>query len=339
MSFAQVIEKKRALLEEIKRTRRGLDKLPSLDVMYRERGDAQTRIESMKSRYGTDESMWPGHVKADYRNFKETVDSADSKMQACKDKKAQIDARLNDLQEQLDALEQKITVEDLLPMQEAVNDGAQKIQKIEDLIAEEEERLAVAKQGNNDTLAKMIREREDLIADIACGESINQEHLDSLTLEISKEKGLRCRLDKEIAAASEKIPGLKRKLVQAKNEVAIAERNLFDGLAIFLEQELEKAGGEYVKQAGNLAAAYSKVIALSSVIERCGARKEVFGPYTRSFSIPSFRLDTCMAHDITDMPGMLFKFNGSDIQEKIDAEIGRLMGLGINIQEGKPSFL
>ena len=339
MSFEQILEKKRVLLAEIKRVRSGLDRLPYLDTMVQERWNRHERIENMKSRYGSDASKWPGHVQADYHNFKATIDSAASKIQAAKDKKAQINARLEDLQEQLDALHQQITVEDLLPMQANVTDLSQKIENLKVLVAEEEGRVAAGGQGNDGTLLKLTKEKEDLLADIACGESADHERLAAINLEISQEEERRDNQAKTLVTSSQKIAGLTRKIKQIGGELSVAEQNLADGLAVFLGQELEKAGEAYVKQAGNLASAYSKVIAIATILEKCGAPINVFGPYTRGFKIPSFLLDSCMAHDITDTPGLLFQFNGSAVQEQLDTEIERFGRIGISIPDGMPASL
>lgn len=339
MSFKETLEKKRALLAEIKQTRLGLDRLPCLDGIYRERGDARTRIEYMKSKHGTNEKLWPMHVMADYRNFKATVDNADSKVQAAKDKKAKIEDRLSDLLGQLSALDQQVTVDDILPLQATVDDLTQKIDNLRILVAKEEGCVAAGAQGDNGTLAKLVKEKEDLLADIACGESADHERLVALDLEITQVEEHRDNLARALATSSQKIAGLHRKIEQVTRDFTVAKQNLEDGLALFLEQELEKAGGAYVKQAGNLAAAYSKVVAIATILEKCGAPKNVFGPYTRRFQIPSFLLDTCMAHDITDTPGLLFQFNGSAVQEQLDTEIEQLGRIGIGIPDGLPASL
>ena len=334
MQAQQMIEKKRALLEEIQRTKSKLHHLPYLNGIQRERWDAHARMENMTARYGTNKKGWPGHIRAEYIKAKTTVDSADSKVKAAKDEKAQIDARLEYLQVQFDALYQQITVEDLLPMQATVTDLSQKIESLKVLVAEEEGCAAEDGQGNNHPLVQLNKEKEDLLAAIACGESSDEERLAVLSQEISKEEELQDNHVNALITSSQKITGLNRKVKQVGQELALAQRNYLDGLTMFLDQELEKAGGNYVKDAGKLAAAYSKVIALAAILEKCGMTKNVFGTYTRSFKIPSFLLDTCMAHEITDMTGVLFKFDGSDVQGKIDGEIERIGRLGINIPEG-----
>lgn len=339
MSVEQNLEKKRALLEEIKQTRKGLDRLQVLDGLYRERWDAHTRIEGMKARYGADMSRWPGHVQTEYHKAKSTVDSADSKVQACKDNKAKIDARLNELQGELAGLDQQITIDDIKPMQTTVNDGAQKIGNLRALIADEEGRAATIGRGDNGAFGKLVKEKEDLLADIACGESTDHERLASLDIEITHEEERRGNQERALATSTQKISGLRRKLEQTIGEYTVAKQNLLDGLAVFLEQELENAGGAYVEQAINLAAAYSKVIAIAAILEKCGAPKNVFGTYTRGFNIPSFLLDTCMVNDITDMPGMLFQFSGSAVQEQLDSEIERFGRIGISIPDGMPASL
>lgn len=334
MQLEKMIEKRRALLEEIQQAKLKLHHLPYLDGIQRERWDAHTRMESIMSRYGTNKEAWPGHIPAEYNKAKATVESADSKVKAAKEKKAQIDARLEYLQTQFDALYQQISVEDLLPMQTTVTDLSQKIENLKVLVAEEEGCVAEDEPGNNHPLVQLNKEKEDLLAAIACGESSDEECLAVLSQEISKEEELQDNHVNALITSSQKIAGLNRKIKQVGQELALAQRNYLDGLTMFLDQELEKAGGNYVKDAGNLAAAYSKVIALAAILEKCGMTKNVFGTYTRKFKIPSFLLDTCMAHEISDKTGVLFQFDGGDVQKKIDAEIERIGRLGINIPVG-----
>jgi len=339
MSFEQILEKKRILLAEIKRTRKGLDHLPHLDVINRERWDASTRIDSMKAKYGPDIEKCPGHVQAELRKAIETVNSAKSKVQAAKGKKDQIDARLSDLQEQLAAIDQHITVEDLLPMQATVTDLSQKIETLKGLIAEEEGKVAEFGNESNGTLSKLTRAKEDILAEIACGEQANHGGLAEIDHEISKEEGIRDSQAKEISTSYHKIAGLTRKIEQAREELTVAKQNLIDGLAFFIDQELEKAAGEYVKVASVLADSYSKVVALATVLDKCGAPKNIFGTHTRMFTIPSFLLDTCIVHESNTNPGVLFQFDGSAVQKNIDAEIGSLVAIGINIPDGITSSL
>ena len=334
MKVEQILEKKRALLAEIERTRSGIDHLPSLDGIYQERRDAVVRMKSSRERYGASEESWPVHVRTDYRNFNSTVERADAKILAFKEKKTQLDDKMADLMGQLAALDPQVTVEDLLPLQATVNGLLQKLENMRALAAEEEKHVDAVGQVNNSLLAELTNEKEGLLADIACGESDNHQRLKELDLEISQEEERRGNQSKELATSSQKIAGINRKIDQATGECTVAKRNLFDGLALFLEQELEKAGAAYVKQAGNLAGAYSKVIALSEILAQCGAPREVFGPYTRQFKVPSFLLDTCMAHEIKDHPGVLFRFDGSDIRSTVDSEIERICRLGININDG-----
>ncbi|MDD2468714.1 MAG: hypothetical protein PHI97_32470 [Desulfobulbus sp.] len=332
MQMQQMIENKRALLKEIQQTKSKLHHLPPLDGIRRERWDRQERIDNMRARYGADMEKWPGHIRADYHNFEATVERAVEEINTIKDKKAKIDLKLKDLQEQLDGLYQPIAIKDLLQLQTTFNELSQKIEHLEGVV-DEERCNAEDGEGNNHTLAQLNKEKEDLLASVACGESSDEKRLAVISQEISKEEELHDNHVNALITSSQKIAGLRRKIEQVEQDLAVAKQNYLDGLAMFLNQELEKAGGEYVKAAGVLAGSYSKVIAVSTILEKSGAPKNVYGPYTRTFRIPSFLLDTCISHDLPNMPGMLFQYSGSDVQGKIDDEIERFGRLGIEIQD------
>lgn len=331
MNLEETLEKKRALCAEIERAKHTLQRVPPIDRIQQERWDAQTRINNMKVRHGADMTTWPGLVRGDYNTFKEAVERADTALKDLKEKKAKIEEQVDSLEEQLAELDQKITVKDILPIQDTVADLLNKIASIESLIAEEEGRFTAGGQGVIGRLGKLTKEKEDLLAAIACGESTDQKRLGELSLEIASEKEKRDKFDNDLSASLDKRAGLKRRLGQLQDEIAIAKLNHLDGLGLFLDQEAEKAGREYAKAASVLAETFAKIIALSRLLEKCGSSKEVFGSHTRRFQIPSFLLEACMSQDLPETPGVLFRFNEGDIQRKMDDEIERLGLLGIKV--------
>ncbi|MGD9947667.1 MAG: hypothetical protein AB7U29_04205 [Desulfobulbus sp.] len=339
MSFDKTLEKKRELLSEIEATKKSIYRLHPIDMIQRERLDAISRNKNTRERYGADESKFPGHVFSTYHMFKETIARADKQISAFTDKKAQLDAKLDELQEELGALDCRITIKDLLPIQATYEEAEQNLAKLEGLVAAEEAVVADLKSVGNDMLAGLIKEKGDLLAAIACGEPNDEARLEALNLEIENEEGARAARATSIATSTQMIAGLQRKIELATKALRVAKRNHIDGLAVLFEQELEKAAGQYVKDAGALSGAYSRVIALASILEKYGKPKQIFGSYTRSFQIPSFILDPCTAQETPDKPGVLHKFNGSEIQEKIDAEVERLGALGLNVSVGVPAPL
>nr|WP_320010592.1 hypothetical protein [uncultured Desulfobulbus sp.] len=338
MIVSETLEKKRALLAEIEQTKKSLYHLHPLDQMQRERWEAQTRVENIKARYGTDKQKWQPHIRSTYHASMDTIDRVVAAVKDDQKERAEINAQLNDLQEQLAGLELQITVKELLPLQTAYDKLWESLANFKGLLAVREEELVIG-QKENGTLARLTKEKEDLLADIAGGDSTDQTRLEALTADIAKEEEARANQEAINAKTKQEIAGLTRKVGTLQQEVVVAKQNYLDGLSTFLDQELEKAAGEYVKEAGTLAGAYSKVIALATILGQCGAQRKVFGPYGSRFEIPSFSLDVCTAQETPGRQGLLYKFNSADVQEKIDAETQRLCKLGINIPEGIPAPL
>ncbi|MDD2467371.1 MAG: hypothetical protein PHI97_25585 [Desulfobulbus sp.] len=331
METKQMLEKKRALLGEIKQTTSALHRLPYVDGISREGWEARARAENIQARYGTDQSKWPRHIPGEYARACETAEKSAAAVKSAKAQKEQIESKLKSLQEQLATVTQQIPIKDLLQLESIYKDFSQKVEQLNGLIDEEEKCLAEKEQANGNSLPLLTKEKEDLLAAIACGESSDEDRLAALSLEIIKEEERQDDHVNALIASTQTIFGLKRKKEQLESELEVAKRNYTDGLNVFIDQELEKAGGEYVQCAKKAANAYLKVVALAAILEKCGAPKAIFGPYTRRFEIPSFILDSCMAQESPNSPGILFQRNGDETQGAIDAEMTRLLQLGIEV--------
>lgn len=329
----QNLEKNRGLHEEIKRAKAELHRLPVLDGIHRELLESRARIKSLEGRYGTDMSKWPGHSISSYNEFKEKAERAEETMNVTKTKRGQIVSRIESLQGQLATIDRLVSTKELLRLKAAFDGLVQKSGYLHGLVKEEEGRLDEEGQGDRRTLAQLTKEKEDLLADIACGEPANEKRLAAIELEMQQAGESHDSHVDTLITSSQKIAGLKRKIEQVEKELAAAKTNYLEGLSLYLDQELEGAGAEYAQAACTLAGLYAKVIALSAILEKCGTPRAIFGPYTRRFELPSFLLDSCMSQDLPDKPGTLFRFNAGDIQEKIGDEIERLGSLGIDIND------
>ncbi|MGD9950518.1 MAG: hypothetical protein AB7U29_18865 [Desulfobulbus sp.] len=331
MKIEQMLEKKRTLLDEIELTTLGLHHVPYVDGINREGWEARARANNIQTRYGSDQTKWPRHIQSDYALAKQTAEKAAARVEAAKEQKEEIESKLKSLQAQLATMTQQISIEDLLQLGSSYKELSQKVEQLNGVIEEKEQLIAESKQAGTNSLPSLTKKKEDLLAAIACGESTDVAQLNTLSSEITKEEDRHDDHVNTLIAASQTISGLRRKKGQFENELAVAKQNYTDGLVEFIEQELEKAGGEYVQHGKATANAFSKVVALGAILEKCGSPKAIFGPYTRRFKIPSFLLDTCMAQEAPGAPGFLFQRNGYETQGAIEAEMTRLSQLGIEI--------
>lgn len=331
MSIEQKLAKKRDLKQKIKMTEIGLHHLHPLDGLRAELVDAQRRIDSMRAKFGPDVSKWPRDKWADYNTAKATVDRHTATVNEQKGKKAQIEEQLQDLRGQLSAIDVRVTVDDLLKLQATHKDAVQRLERFQTLVGEEESSIAQNEQGNGRTLAQLTKEREDLLAAIACGESADQERLANLSREIAQEEALHDNHVNTLITSSQTISGLQRKIEQAQQELALAKKNYLDGLVLYLDQELDGVAEEYVQAALHLVETFSKVVSISKIMGECGAPKEVHGPYSHHLRIPAFLLDPCMSVATAENPGLLSDTSAHGLQDKIAAEYERLKELGIEI--------
>lgn len=334
MGIGQNLENKRSLLKEMERAQSRLFQMPAMDTIFREKMDAKIRLDSIKTRYGNDMEKWPLAIQSDHATFTQTFNQAEAKIEAWKVEKAKLDAERASIQNELEAMEPRVSLDELLSLQSALQKCSQHVDSLGAIIAEQESLVASGRAGAVHALAQLTKEKEDLLAAVACGETGKQKRLDAVCRAITEEEGRVSEHVKELEVLEQTSAGVRRKLEQAQFEQTRAERNYLDGLAIFLEQEMENHGAEYVKAAGELAEAFSGVIAIATIMEKCGAPKAVLGTYSRRFEIPSFLLDSCSVRALPDKPGVLYRWNAGSIQEKIESETERLEELGISIPKG-----
>lgn len=329
MKIDRILEKKRSLIHQIKLVETSLRHLPYLDGIKREAAEERTRIQSLVSRFGSDMASWSVVHKQDHQRAQGNIDRIANIVKQSDDKKKMIQLELEKLQEQLHAFDQQVAPKDLLILQATYVDISQRVANLEEVVSQEKQKIAEGEQNSNYTLEELTEEKENLLANIACGEISDQERLNTISQEITREEELHESHIDSLIAASQAITGLNRKIELLKKELSVAKQNYIDGMANFLYQELEKAGGEYAREAGKLSGLFMRVVAISSLLEKWGSPRNIFGPYTRQFKIPSFILDACMSHECADMPGIIYKFEGTYIQGAVDSELACLSGLGI----------
>ena len=222
--------------------------------------------------------------------------------------------------------EEKIT-EDLFALQNAYIKLDLNVVCLKTLIAQAEKESSEWESQNGNSLVSLTEEKENLLADISCGDNSGRDRLDAISLTIEHEEKM---YEENAIRLHETVAGLTRKLGVANHELSIAKQNYLDGLIIFFKQELEGTGEEYVKAASQLSGLFMKIIATSSLLEKCGKpMPPIHGPHSRRFLIPSFALDTHRAHEC--FPGLIFQFGIENVQSAVNSELERLSGLNINM--------
>lgn len=166
---------------------------------------------------------------------------------------------------------------------------------IENLTREEASIVAAIKSaeetaaGAVDTseLVRLETEREDLLAAQATGENV-AEALAALDSPLQAARQDQANREAETEAARAALSGLRRKLDRIRTDAQTARRNHQDALCTFIKTEISGAIDTYSRQAEELAAAFVRLNALTSLTPGTEGR---WSSYPQDFSIPAFSLD------------------------------------------------
>lgn len=292
--------------------------------------EAITNDKYFVDRYGHgNEENIPEGKRAEYRPLKESAKNKSAAYLLAKQKDEALLAELAELNSELETIGRKATAGDVLMYQAEAADIESDINKLRQIIAREENNVAL---GNtcSEGLNGLHREREDLMADIAIGNSSDQQRLDDIEVLIAKEEA-QIRETKNVAAAAKIIiAGLQRKVDDSAQSLAKVREKLQMVYGDFLICEAEKEGGEFAALSDKLWEKYSRLLALGTMIERHPTVKgpSIISAVSRNLRVPSFNLKSCLNGCRAD--GFRYTSNPFNVNTAIEDAKRDIAALGIN---------
>lgn len=229
-------------------------------------------------------------------------------------------------------------LERVLQHQNEIKAAEQTITVLEGAIATQ--RQAIQEVNSFTTnLPQLLQQREDLLADIAVGDS-SKEALAPLNAQIESEQKA---MDKHTATAAKVVPeakatiaGLERKLEATRSELADLKGETRDHVNIFLMVEAERIGKEYADAAMIVADKHRTLFAFNNLLRAYGASCGLMPVYSHELMLPLFNLEAHKGLDNPTWPGQLgevikTKYDGKANDSALCAEKERIEALGVRL--------
>lgn len=331
MKLESILEKKRELEQQIEFAKVAVNNLPNLSSRWSEVADWRLRMKGLMAQYGNDMQRVMDAMGADYSKMKNTIEQLSSGLRQEEKIAEEARKRLADLQSELAALDIQISKKELLALQDKVFEIEQTLFKLNEAVATERKKVDEDERSNNQNLARLAEEKENLLADIASGDKVDDKQLALLDKQIADEEALVDSYVDSTITVSQAITGLKRKIAKVEGELLLAKNNFNNAATAYLRAEIEQAGKEYAEFADKCSSSFMRVAALAELSTQLGAQINVFGPYTGRCQIPSFAPEVCIAHEQADAPGYLFKYQRYLMNDFLKQEVERLQALGLKL--------
>jgi hypothetical protein len=293
--------------------------------------DANTTFNNFLNIYGKgNEAQIPEGKKGGFRLLKEDADKKRDLYTGKKQEEEALRKELADLQAELERCGRYASSSNVLQLQADVTDIDDYIKELMKTIGREEEKVRLGNVGSH-LLTDLCREREDLMAEVALGSSVDQSSIDQIAEQIAEEEARISEAMKAGEQASIIIAGLRRKVDEAERALARKRDALQVVYCDFLITEAEKAGTEFVELSKKLWEKFSRLMALGTMIEGhpSAQGKSVILGQCRAFKIPGFKLESCQT-SLQDH-GHLHSIHQLDITAAIAATKDDITALGISI--------
>lgn len=307
-----------------------MGRLASVRSLGTASADANSRFTSFINQHGNgSESNIPEGKESEYRAIKEDADRKHSEYVEVQQKVSELRDELAELKIQLESLGHEATVDNVLMYQSEAATIENDIAKMRQVIASEEKNVALGESCNK-ALESLHRERENLMANIALGESTDQQRLDEIAGLIAKEEE-QIRETKNIAeSAAIIIAGLQRRIEEATQSLHKVKEKQQIVYGDFLLSEAEREGSEFVALSDKLWEKYSRLLALGTMVEQHPTVKgpSIISGVSRNLRIPSFNLKSCQNGCRSD--GFRYTSSPFNVNSAIDAAKRDIAALGID---------
>jgi len=230
------------------------------------------------------------------------------------------------------------SVNDVLQIQLQIGELKKKIAVIAQAIATGQETFENG-NGQNQAIADLLREKEDILAAQAMGEPIDKARLDDVGKQLEElfvaEESKAQEMQKALDLAVSRMAGLRRKLAPAEQELNALEEDRRKLYLDYLYTQAETEGREYAKLARPLMKKAMRIIALGKIIEKSPLNESlcpIYSGHNEKFLIPGFDLEACRGAIDGDI-WRLEKVNPDKFLDEVVAMIDEIKGAGIQIPE------
>ncbi len=319
---------KRDLEKREAELRQELSNLPDLGIIKTAAASKRAEYNKYTGQDKTRAQAEPWELKI----LKKEAEGAEKKVADVEKQRHELTNELDGVIEHLASLSFKISKKNLLTLQENKCSIEKTIQRLRSTIKQVEEGGLAAPVGNDHPLAVLNAQKESLLADAAMGQQINEAELQAIEEQILEEEKQHSELVDGLIKKAQTVEGLKTKLAEQTEALQVAKEQHRDAFSIFIRQEIETAGQEYVTHAENLISVLLKILSMSDILKNLGLPHAVTGGRLWKMEIPKLNVAAC---NPTQQPTCLFSFDHiGDKRQQASQDTKRgLEIMGINIPQ------
>jgi hypothetical protein len=327
MSVEERIATEKAISERIAELTAEINSLGAVDQLNAAALDAISRADNFLRVRGGGEKEIVGRDREELRTLKVNAETAKTAALTAREADVRLRNELADLRGKLEDLTYSASLQEVLNHQGRISAAKQEISQLEKAIAGQE---AVIRNNVGPNLAPLYRRRQDLLADQALGQSVDQE-LSLVNESIVVKEGEAEQAAKRRTNSQNSITGLNSKLSKVKAFLADLEQTEKNVLLHFLMSEAERAGGDFVTASSHLQEAYGRLYGLDSIVNKLKLNKSVLGLYPRCPELPIFNLKAFAGKEMGHKTGLMFSHASFDRLTACAKEEQRIKGLGIHL--------
>ncbi len=328
MEIIGLMTKKRHIEEEIAKARTGLGSFMHIgNLQLAAEGKRNQAIDLKKNL--NDKSCNVRVYQGDVDLAMMEADEAEKEFKDASDRKSELESSLHELEAELLALDITCDKETLLKIQAERESLAAQVEAVMGAIDSETVRQNELKKEPGQPLALLIGERDTLLADVALGDAVDNQKIEALNDQIKDEEDRLAQRRRSSLAHTNAIKGLERKLAEAKEQLASIEQQHKDAFFHYLCGEIEAAGIEYAKKAGELGELFTWLAAAGDVLKENGTPRTVLGIGAQNFKIPALNVKACPVYGPGYGPRWIFDYERTSRHAAVVEVIAGMEAVGI----------
>ncbi len=322
----QQLDSKWKLESRIEEIQLKIGKLPNLDNLQLASVSRKAILEKYLNKKFTknQHEVKPVNVKI----LEQEAEQAAKKVDEAEKNKQKLENELAGLKEQLVNLVFLVTKKEVIELQSKRAAIEKIVDKLRTTIQIEEKKRDEIEPEAGKQLTLLSSKRDALLADIATGDSVDKAALQLIEEQIIEAEQKHSTLVDSAIEICRTINGLQAKLVKHENELSRVVKQHLEVFAVFIEQELESAGEEYVSQAKDLSAIFMKIASIGTILKECGLPSGAFCGHSWEFVIPKINHAACRPKEGS---AYLFKYQHADKKQALLSTKKALVEMGVDI--------
>lgn len=293
---------KRELEKREAELRQELSNLPDLGVLKMAASSKRARYNKYVKQDKTHKQAEPWELKI----LKKEAEGAEEEAAGVEKQRQELKGELEKIEEKMASLSFKISKKKLLILQSNKCSIEKTINRLCSTIEQLEEGELSAPVGSDHPLAVLNAQKESLLAEAAMGQQINEDELQAIEGQILDEEKQHSELVEGLIKKAQTVEGLKTKLAEQTEALQVAKEQHRDAFSIFIRQEIETAGQEYVTYTENLISTLMKILSMSEILKSLGLPHTVTGGGLYRMEIPKLNVAAC---NPGQSPSCLFSFD------------------------------